>query len=95
MDFFSPLNTSFYTRKACKRFPENAEFAEMRQGDVINFYNDFTDRRVASVRPTCDFSCFFRPHGLERVCELDLSQTGKNNGNPDLVCEKYLPVHQF
>ena len=37
MDSFScsPLNTSFYIGKTLKRLPENPEYAEMLQGDVI------------------------------------------------------------
>ena len=31
---------------------------------------------------------FYLCHGLEWVCEIELSHMGKNNGNPDLVCEK-------
>ena len=30
---------------------------------------------------------FYLSHGLVRVCELDISHMGKNNGNPDLVCK--------
>ena len=33
---------------------------------------------------------FYLSHGLVQVCEIELSQMGKNNGNPDLVCEKYI-----
>ena len=46
----------------------------------FNHYNDVTDRR-AVVR-------FYLSLGLVRVCEIKLSHMGKNNGNPDLVCEK-------
>ena len=31
---------------------------------------------------------FHLSHGLVRVCEVELSHISKNNGNPDLVCEK-------
>ena len=31
---------------------------------------------------------FYLSHGLVWVCEIELSHMGKNNGNPDLVCEK-------
>ena len=33
---------------------------------------------------------FYLSHGLVQVCEIELSymDMGKNNGNPDLVCEK-------
>ena len=30
---------------------------------------------------------FYLSSGLARVCEIELSHMGKNNGNPDLVCE--------
>ena len=33
---------------------------------------------------------FYFSHGLVRVCEIELSHMNKNNGNPDLVCDKYL-----
>ena len=28
--------------------------------------------------------------GLVRVCEIEISHMGKNNGNPDLVCENII-----
>ena len=31
---------------------------------------------------------FYLSQRLVRVCEIELSHMGKNNGNPDLVCEK-------
>ena len=34
-------------------------------------------------------------HGLVRVCDIELSHMGKNNGNPDLVCEKILYLCYF
>ena len=39
------------------------------------------------MRPACGRRAivgFYPSHGLVRVCEI----MGKNNGNPDLVCEK-------
>ena len=50
--------------------------------------NDVTERRAAMERPTFDF---YLSHGLVRVsvCEIELSHIGKNNGNPDMVCENY------
>ena len=39
--------------------------------------------RRATVRFFFNFSL-----GRVRVCEIELSHMGKNNGNPDLVCEK-------
>ena len=32
---------------------------------------------------------FYLSLGLVWVCELEISHMGKNNGNPDLVCENY------
>ena len=32
---------------------------------------------------------FYLSQGLVWVCELELSHMGKNNGIPDLVCEKF------
>ena len=29
---------------------------------------------------------YYLSHGLVQVCEVELSHMGKNNGNPDLVC---------
>ena len=31
---------------------------------------------------------FYLSHGLVLICEIELSQMGKNNVNPDRVCEK-------
>ena len=31
---------------------------------------------------------FYLSLGLVRVCEIESSHMGKNNGNPNLVCEK-------
>ena len=31
---------------------------------------------------------FYLSHGLVRVCQIVLSYMGKNNGIPNLVCEK-------
>ena len=43
-------------------------------------------------RPACNgraaVSFFYFSHGLVRVCEM-----GKNNGNPDLVCENETIAH--
>ena len=47
-------------------------------------FNDVTDRHVASVR----LFDFYLSLGLVWVCEIEKSHMGKNNENPDLVCEK-------
>ena len=39
-----------------------------------------------------DVMMFVFPLGLVRVCEIEISQMGKNNGNPDQLCEKNLHV---
>ena len=31
---------------------------------------------------------FYLSHGLVRICDIEFSHMGKNNGNPDLLCEK-------
>ena len=49
---------------------------------AFQHYNDVTDRRAASVWPPCG-------------CPLELSHTSKNNGNPDLVCEKFIFLSLF
>ena len=43
-------------------------------------------RRCAAVR-------FYLLHGLERVCEIEISHMGKNNDNPDLVCKNIVVVN--
>ena len=35
---------------------------------------------------------FYLSHGLIRVCEIELSRMGQNNGNPDLVCKILLSL---
>ena len=41
------------------------------------------------MRPTCGCSFFYLSNGEVWVCEMiELSHMGRNNGNPDLVCEK-------
>ena len=54
-------------------------------------YNDVTDRRAVSVRPTfrCSFF-FYLSHWQVQVYEIELSHMGKNNGNPELMCEKII-----
>ena len=51
--------------------------------------DDVTDRRAASVLPTCGCSFFIFSVGLVRVCEIRLSHIDKNHANPDLACENY------
>ena len=85
--FFFLLTTkySFYIDKAWKRLPENPEYAEMRHGDVI-----LTLQR--SHGSTCGKRAvffFYLSLGLVWVCEIEISHMGKNNGNPDLVCETH------
>ena len=41
---------------------------------------------MSASGPSCPL--VYLSHGLVRVCEIELSHMGKNNGNPDLVCEK-------
>ena len=35
---------------------------------------------------------FYLSHGLVRVCEIELSHMGKNNGDPNLVCKNVIKV---
>ena len=37
------------------------------------------------MRQMCGCLVFYFFHGLVRVCEIELSRMGKNDGNPDLV----------
>ena len=60
----------------------------MRHYDVILTYNDATDRRADDVRL---FGIFFPMAGMG-MCVIELSHMGKNNRNPDLVCEKSLSM---
>ena len=68
-----------------KRLPGNSEFAGMRHGDVILTlqlrHGSTCDQRAANI-----FLIF--PTGFVRVCEVELSHMGKNDGNSDLVCER-------
>ena len=41
------------------------------------------------MRPACG-CLFYLSLGPVRVCEIEISHMGKNNGNPDLVCENKL-----
>ena len=63
-----------------KTLPENPEDAEMRHGAVI----DVMDRRAVSVRLNVFLSFPMAGSGV-----IEISHIGNNNGNPDLVCEKY------
>ena len=40
--------------------------------------------------PTCGCSFFILPTGWYRVCEIQISQMGKNSGNLNLVCKKII-----
>ena len=62
--------------------------ASRKSSDMVTSfynYNDFTDLHAPSVR----LIVFYLSHGLVRVCEIEISQTGKIKGNPEIVCEKY------
>ena len=76
----SPLNTSFYIGKNEKGLHKTMN--TLRRN--FNTYNNVTDRRAVEVR----LSVYYLSHGLVRVCDIELSHMSKNNGNPDLVCEK-------
>ena len=49
---------------------------------VTSFNTKMTSRIDAAVR------FFYLSHRLVLVYEIELSHMGKNNGNPDLMCEK-------
>ena len=40
------------------------------------------------MRPGCGLFDFYLSLGLVRVCEIEISRMGKNNGYPNLVCQK-------
>ena len=49
------------------------------------------------MQPACGRNAalhFYLSHGLVRVCEIEFSHSSKNNGNPNLVCEK-INIHNF
>ena len=48
-------------------------------------YNDVRDRRVA---------VFYLSHGPVWVYEIEMCHMGKNNGNPNLVCENVFDRHK-
>ena len=65
-----------------KKLPENPEFAEMWHGDIIltlQWSCGTTSHKHVAVR----FLSFPRAGP-----GLDLSHMGKNNGDPNQVCEK-------
>ena len=86
MDFFSfsPLNTSFYNWKHKKSLPENfnPECVEMRHGDVtltLQWRHGLAcGQRGTDVR-------LFDFYLSDRL--VWVSHMGKNNENPDLVCQ--------
>ena len=47
-------------------------------------------RRMCGKRATYVQLFIYLSHGLVRVCEIELSHIGKNNGNPDLVSKNIL-----
>ena len=84
---FCFLIISHLILKTWKRFPDIPELAKMRHGEVILTlqwrHGSTCDQRVADVQ----LLVFYLSHGLIQVCEIELSHMGKNNGNPNLVCE--------
>ena len=89
----SSLNTSFYIgKKTWKRLPENLEYTEMRHGDIILILQ--WRNRLMCGQPEAKVWPFFFYlfHGLVLVCEIELSHIGKNNENPNVVCEKRTSV---
>ena len=71
----------FILEKHEKRLPENPQYAEMRHDGVIltlQWHHGSTCGQRAAVR----FSSF--PRASKGLSD----HTSKNNGNPDLVCEK-------
>ena len=86
--FFFLLATKYLILywKGLKRLPENPEIAEVRHDDVIltlQCHRSMCGQLADDVR----LFVFYLSHGLVRVCEIELSHMGKNQGNPDLVCE--------
>ena len=88
--FFFLLTTRYlilFGEKREKRLLESPEYTEMRHGDVIlslqKRHEKTCGQRAADVR----LFVFYLSLGLVRVCEIGLYHMGKNNGNPDLVCE--------
>ena len=49
---------------------------------------NITITSLIDMRPVCRCSVFYLSLGLVRVCKIEISHMGKNNGNPDLVGEK-------
>ena len=57
----------------------------MRHGEVVL---NISMTSQIDVGPACRCSFFYLSLGLVWACEIEISHMGKNNGNPDLVCEK-------
>ena len=80
------FNISFILEKLEKDFQEILNKLRCDMVTSFQHYNDVTDRCAASMRLSVFYLCL----GLVRVCEIEISHMGKNNGNPDLVCEKQI-----
>ena len=72
--YFFLLDTKYfilYWEKNGKKASKNPEYAQMRHGYVILTFNDVTDRRGVSVRPTWGCSFFYLSQRLLWVCEIN------------------------
>ena len=79
--FFSsksiPLYTPFYPGKKHEK-------------DFQNILNTLRCDMVTTMTSRIDvrlFAFFYLSYGLVGLCEIEICQMGKGNGNPDLVCE--------
>ena len=89
MNYFScsPLSASFYIGKTWNRLPRKSWIRWDWHGNVILTlqwcHRSTCDQHAVDVR----LFIFYLSHRLVQVCQIEYM--GKNNGNPDLVCEKF------
>ena len=75
-----------------KYFQKIQKILKTLRCDMVTSYN-ITMTSQVDMQPACSRRatvCVYLSHKLSWVCEIELSQMGKNNGNPDLVCKKIM-----
>ena len=78
----------YWKKTTWKRLPENLEYTEIWHVDMILTLQWRNGSTCGQPEAKVRLFIFYLSHGLVWVCEIELSHIGKNNGNPNLVCEK-------
>ena len=83
MDSFScsPINTSLYIIKTWQRLHENQWICWN-----VTWWCNFNTTIMSQI--DVQLFVFYLSHWLVRVCEIEWSHMGQDNGNPNLVWEK-------